>query len=453
MRGAILWAVPILALTAFSLTWFYSISTYQLFDEQLDSTINALIASAETDTSGPLSVTVNREPIDPRFQQALSGRYWLIGTIEADGNINPMQASRSMAGETLTLPIGDTRDVLASPGKSVRTKADGPDENDPLRVIARSVIFETMSDTPVIMVAAADNRAAEGAVRRFAALALGLMLLLTGGLIVAVFTQVRLGLKPLFELRARVADVREGRVGQLDGDYPPEIQPLATELNSLIDHNKNVVAQAKTHVGNLAHALKTPLAVLLNEAGSSKSNLADVVKRQSETMQKQVDHHLHRARAAARGQAIGVSTGVIETVDPLVRTLERIHRTKNIDFDISIPPDLKFRGEKRDLEEMIGNLMDNACKWTRSQVTVKAAMIIDDATQFEICVSDDGPGLHPSKYEEALQRGTRLDEATPGTGFGLAIVDDLARAYKGDLVLGRSVEDGLAATIRLPGRL
>ncbi len=449
-----MWVLPILVLTAIALTWFYRNSTYRIFDDPLESAITSLIASAQArpDDSGDWVVELSSEPIDPRYQRALSGRYWLIGELDETGEIRAFQASRSMAGETLTLPVTDTATILKSPGEELRSVANGPDRdsNEQLRVIARSVILPGMEDTPVVMVAAADSAAANQAIKRFSALASLLLLLLSGGLIFGVLSQVRMGLKPLFDLTTEVANVREGRSEKVDGDYPSEIAPLAVELNTLIGHNRDVVERARTHVANLAHALKTPIAVLLNEAESSKSQLSDVVTRQSEEMRRQVDHHLRRARAAARGQVIGVSTPVDEVVMSIVRTLERIHRTKDIDFDIDILDGLRFRGEKRDLEEMIGNLLDNACKWTGNQVGISTFVSESDDSNFVIVVSDNGPGIDASHYEEALKRGARLDEATPGTGFGLAIVDDLAKAYKGTLKLGRAELGGLEVRVELP---
>ena len=209
-------------------------------------------------------------------------------------------------------------------------------------------------------------------------------------------------------------------------------------------------------MSNLAHALKTPLAVLLNETTStqnSKTVPSTIVARQTEAMRSQVDHHLRRARAAARGQSIGVSTDVSETVDSLARTMPRIYRAKDIDMRVEIAPGLAFRGEKRDLEEMAGNLLDNACKWCSAHVMVTAIILGPDEGQLSICVEDDGPGLKKTDYASAMKRGVRLDEATPGTGFGLSIVDDLARAYKGSLSLGRSDLGGLKVTLILPSRI
>ncbi len=450
IRSAVLWTVPILFITALLLTWFYRSSTYRLFDDPLENAITDLIAAVET---GEASLPANtlfltREPIDPRYQRALSGRYWMIGKYLSDGQLVPSRASRSLSGETISLAPSIKKAIDAQSQSEFRTTAIGPDD-EPLRVLARPVILP--SGELLVMIAAADIREAQRDVRRFAFLATGLMFLLSAAVAFAVFWQVRLGLRPIFDLRQRVVDVREGRIERVDGIYPSEIAPLANELNSLIDHNKDVVDRARTHVSNLAHGLKTPLAVLINEAETSRSGLSEIVMRQANSMKRQVDHHLQRARAAARGQAIGVVTSVEETVFPLARTLEKIYRDKDIAFDIDIPDGLLFRGEKRDFEEITGNLLDNACKWTQSQVRVWAKLI--DEGQFTLEVGDDGPGLEEDQYSEALKRGARLDEATPGTGFGLPIVEDLAKAYKGDLKLGRSELGGLSVVLTLPGRV
>lgn len=457
VRSAVLWALPGLLVAAMALTWFYRNSTYLIFDDPLVSGVTALIAAVDTEAAATdlTDMRLLREPTDPRYQQALSGRYWLIGTIEDNGEITAVKSSRSLLDETLRLSRADITALRANPGDEIATRSVGPD-GEPLRVAARYVILPNMDNQPVIVLAAADSRPATQAVRRFAGLAIFLMTLVTLGLVSAVFIQVRLGLKPLFELRDNVVAVREGRSDRVSGRYPTEVEPLATELNALIDHNKDVVSRAQTHVSNLAHALKTPLAVLLNETTStqnSKTVPSTIVARQTEAMRSQVDHHLRRARAAARGQSIGVSTDVSETVDSLARTMPRIYRAKDIDMIVDITPGLAFRGEKRDLEEMAGNLLDNACKWCRARVRVKAAILGPDEGLLSICVEDDGPGLKETDYASAMKRGVRLDEATPGTGFGLSIVDDLARAYKGTLNLARSDLGGLKVTLILPRRI
>ena len=450
VRGAAMWAIPLLIITGLTLTWLYRNTTYRSFDDPLVSAVTSLIAAAETQ-NGELILT--RQPLDPRYTRALSGRYWLVGRLESGGEIDVITASRSLYDADIRLSPSDVSRLQASQGQEIRARTAGPDVDEVLRLVARQVILPNMNNQPVVIIAAADSRPASRSIFSFALIALGLMLLISSGLIIAVVTQVRSGLRPLFDLQDKIADVREGRTAQVDGQYPREIQPLATELNSLITHNKNVVERARTHVGNLAHALKTPLAVLQNESKLDASEFSSIVGRQTEMMKSQVDHHLRRARAAARGQAIGVSTNVPQTIEALGRTLQSIYREKHIDFDIDVADNLIFRGEKTDLEEMAGNLMDNGCKWTKTSLRVIAELDPENEANFLITVSDDGPGLSQEEFSEALKRGARLDEAVPGTGFGLAIVDDLAKAYKGALDFARSDLGGLEARLTLPRRI
>ena len=444
-----MWAIPILILSAVVLTWLYRTTTYRIFDDPLDSAVTALIASVDVNENGV--VLLSREPLDPRYQRALSGRYWLIGQAgsEARAPLDVLAASRSLYGESLILEPPVLRKLKSNMGEAVRASSQGVDTGETLRIVARQVILPG-TDRPVIVLAGADKRAATRDIQRFALTALALMAALCLALIFAVYTQVRVGLSPLFTLRNKVADVREGKAAQVEGVYPPEIAPLAEELNSLISHNKNIVERARTHVGNLAHALKTPLAVLQNEAQSGKATSSALVAKQTEIMRQQVDHHLRRARAAARGQSIGVTTPIKDVIDPLTRTLPRIYREKDLLIDVDTEKALVFRGAKQDLEDMIGNLMDNAAKWTKTDIKVRAASDQTQADMMRITIEDNGAGLDPKEYEEALKRGARLDEATPGSGLGLAIVDDLARAYKGQIHLSRSEIGGLKAELILP---
>ncbi|WP_416878671.1 sensor histidine kinase [Litorimonas sp.] len=449
VRGAAMWAIPILILSAVVLTWLYRTTTYRIFDDPLDSAVTSLIASVDVNDNGV--VALSREPLDPRYQRALSGRYWLIGRVgeKVRAPLLPLAASRSLYGESLTLDPPVLRELKSNMGEAVRASTQGVDTGETLRIVARQVILPG-TDQPVIVLAGADKRAATRDIQRFALTAIGLMTALCLALIFAVFTQVRVGLSPLFTLRNKVADIREGKAAQVEGIYPPEIAPLAEELNSLIIHNKNIVERARTHVGNLAHALKTPLAVLQNEAQGGKSTPSKLVTKQTEIMRQQVDHHLRRARAAARGQAIGVTTPLEEVIEPLTRTLPRIYRDKDLLIDVESEPSLVFRGAKRDLEDMVGNLMDNAAKWTKSDIRLRAKTDEERPDMIRITIEDNGAGLDPREYEEALKRGARLDEATPGSGLGLAIVDDLARAYKGLIHLSRSDMGGLQADLILP---
>ena len=455
VRSAILWAVPFLLIAVITIVWFYRNSTLRLFDDPLDATVTSLIASADSELTSENPeqiISLAREPLDPRYQQALSGRYWLIGQIYTDGRVVPVRASRSMAGETLSLAEKNAAALFAAPGETLNARTIGPD-NEPLRLSARLAFLPGLDDTPLVMIAGADSRPASRAIFRSVLLSLGLMLLVIMGVVTGIFMQVRVGLRPLFNLRNQVVDVKEGREIRLSGVYPKEIYPLANELNGLIDHNADVVKRAQTHVSNLAHALKTPIAVLRNESQMQKTSLSDVVHRQTETMKKQVDHHLQRARAAARGQTIGTVTPVPDVIEALARTMPRIYRDKDVNLALDINPDLVFRGEKRDLDEMLGNLIDNAFKWTRNKVAISAQNSASDETMLDIIVTDNGPGIDTEDYTAALERGIRLDETTPGTGFGLAIVDDLARAYKGRLALGEARDGGLSVKLSLPRRI
>jgi len=452
VRAAALWAVPGVIFVTIALGLVSRNSSYRSFDEPLEAAVLGLIASVQTGEDG--SLRLSRELPDPRYQRALSGRYWVIGTttevVEQDNYyIMPQLSSRSLYGALLDISKPDY-EILAQQGQEplrFRTAGPGVDENEDLRVVARQVIFPNMT-TPVVVLAAADSAEVTRSIRNFILIAVMLLLILLLGLIFAVYAQVRLGLRPLFDLGSRIADVREGRAVSVEGEYPPEISPLATELNSLISHNKKIVERAQTHVGNLAHALKTPIAVLRNEAASTQTTPSNIVTKQTDIMAAQVDHHLRRARAAARGQAIGVRADMDPVIDGLVRTLPRIYRDKDLTIEKTGDTDLIFRGHPRDLEDMIGNLMDNAAKWTQSRIDVTVQKIEDGFCLVRI--ADDGPGLTADDIETALKRGARLDEATPGSGLGLSIVKDLADAYKGSLTLSRSGAGGLLAELRLP---
>ena len=447
IRAALLWAVPGLILVTIALGLVSRNSSYRSFEEPLAATVLGLIASVEAAENDTLRLS--RDLPEPRYQRALSGRYWLIGRVDEAGEIAPILSSRSLYGASIPAPDEVIADLAKQMQEPTRFTTSGPDldANETLRVVARQVELPNMTE-PVIVLSAADVAPVVRDIRNFILTSIGLLSTLTLGLILAVYAQVRLGLRPLFDLGKRIADVREGRSASVEGDYPPEIQPLAAELNSLISHNKKIVERAQTHVGNLAHALKTPIAVLRNEAEAAKTTPSAIVSRQTDTMAAQVDHHLRRARAAARGQAIGVRAEMDPIIDGLVRTLPRIYRDKDLTIERTGDEGLIFRGHPRDLEDMIGNLMDNAAKWTGSRIDVDVFSV--EEASCTIVIEDDGPGLTAGEIETALKRGARLDEATPGSGLGLSIVKDLADAYNGSLNFSRSDSGGLKAILRLP---
>jgi signal transduction histidine kinase len=282
----------------------------------------------------------------------------------------------------------------------------------------------------------------------------GILVLLGAGLLLAIFVQVRFGLRPLRELQRNLTAIREGKSEQLQGDYPAEIEPVSEELNLLIQSNAAIIERARTQVGNLAHALKTPLSVLTNEAIMNPGPLAAKVHEQIQVMRDQVSLYLDRARRAAKAQGLGAVTEIQPVLDGLARTLQRIHRDKGVDISVRCDKGLKFRGEKQDFEEMVGNLMDNASKWARRRVSVSAevgkATAIQGRIWLTLVIEDDGPGLPADRRPDALVRGRRLDETKPGSGLGLSIVTETAAMYGGAMTLGDAESGGLRAMLRLP---
>ncbi|USQ98617.1 ATP-binding protein [Caulobacter sp. RL271] len=387
---------------------------------------------------------------DIRATRAYSGRYWLILAKRPDGSLPQLVRSRSLWDSDLMLSSDQIDRLDAAPGKTLFFDMRGP-QDKPLRAAAILARLPGLAD-PVVFLAAEDRSPIDDDADNFARITAFALLILGGGLILAVVGQVRFGLQPLFRLRREVAWVRRGKQERLDERYPEELEPLAVELNALLAHNQEVVERQRTHVGNLAHALKTPLSVMLTEASQQPGQLAEVVERQAQTMREQVDHHLRRARAAARSQTSGERTPVEPILDELAVTLERIFQDKSegrgVEIDWRCPEDLTFQGEKQDFLELAGNVMENAGKWCKGKIRVEAAP--SGEARMLLTVDDDGPGLPPEERAQALKRGQRLDENAPGSGLGLSIVDELARAYGGGVQLGESPLGGLRVTLDLP---
>jgi signal transduction histidine kinase len=266
-------------------------------------------------------------------------------------------------------------------------------------------------------------------------------------------TQVRRGLAPFDELRSRLQAVRDGSAPRVTGQYPSELQPLVDDLNGLLDDRERLIASARAKAGDLAHGLKTPLAVLAQEAdradASGRHDLAAVVGQQVDRMRRQVDYHLAHARAAATQTNLSAHANVRETAEGIARTLRRLHEDRGVAIDIDAEAAIDVRCERQDLEEMLGNLLDNACTWASRRVRVTTSF--ETSGLISICVDDDGPGLAPELRVKVLQRGVRADEAGTGSGLGLAIVRDLAELHGGGITLEDSPLGGLRARIRLRG--
>jgi len=435
--AAALWITAALAGGGLLISALFQDSVERNFDARLTVHVDSLIAVTRYDDSGRL--IVSRTLPDPRFDLPYSGWYWQI----ADHRGAALIRSRSLWDQVLQLA------AKGEQGGMRTAEMPGPD-GAALRVRFIDVTLPEMPPhaPPVRFAVAANSDELKDELRPFNLALLWSMGALGLGLAVAVAFQVRVGLQPLRRIRVALADIRSGRTERMAGDWPSEVQPLIRELDSLLDHNAAVLDRARTHVGNLAHALKTPLAVLGNEASRKQGPRADAIDRQVATMRRWVDHYLGRARAAATGTVLGARTPAAPVIADLQRTLLRIHADRSIAIearDESEP--LAFRGERQDLEEMVGNLLDNACKWASSRVRIAAAA---EGGMLVLTIDDDGAGLAEAQHGEAMGRGQRLDETSPGSGLGLAIVSDIAGLYGGSLRLDQSPMGGLRAVLSLP---
>ena len=408
------------------------------FDARLETLLLTLITA--TDPSGRVDGSAVEGRSGGSFSRPLSGWYWQSRDA-ATGQVIDWS-------ESLRFDILPVRDLpsAAEPSRTLTIEASGGRQ---LRALERLVTFPE-GETLAVLVAGETAPMIED-IRRFRNSVIAWL----GGLAVlfAIGTAllVRWGLRPLHRVREDLGKIREGRLVHLEGQYPREIEPLVHDLNTLIDSNREIVERARTHVGNLAHALKTPIAVLQNETRTAESPLAAKVGEQIDIMRDQVEHHLNRARMAAQSNVIGVVTPVAPIVSGVARVMHKVHGDRELEIQTTVAPELRFRGEKQDLEEMVGNLFDNACKWAASRVRVSAGRQDFGRRAFlTIGFEDDGPGLPPEKRAAALSRGGRLDETKPGSGLGLSIVLELARIYGGELKLEGSDLGGLAARLTLP---
>lgn len=432
VAGAMLWTVAGVVVGGLLLSAVFRDYVERAFDARLSVIVDALVAASTIDGNGELQIS--RGPDEPRFEQPYSGWYW-----EIMDDREPLQRSRSLWDQVFT-------PALKLTGGSRSLQIAGAEQS--LRIVSREVTLPG-SGKKFQYVVSGDRSEIERDVARFNTTLAWSLGVLAAGLVIAMLIQVQYGLQPLRRIRAALADVSSGRSDRLGGNYPAEVTPLVSEINVLLDNNAAVVERARTHVGNLAHSLKTPMSVLANASEDPKATgpLAETVRRQVGIMRRQVDHYLVRARTAASGGILGQRTEVAPVIEDLARTLMRIHAERDIKVAAEAKPGLYFRGERHDLEEMLGNLMDNACKWAAGRVRVSAAAV---KGRIRIIVDDDGPGLSAEQRETAFRRGKRLDEAVPGSGLGLSIVKDVAELYGGRVSLADSELGGLRVVLEVP---
>ncbi|MDJ0920543.1 MAG: HAMP domain-containing sensor histidine kinase [Henriciella sp.] len=442
--GALIWSAVIVIGGVVALTAVYRSQALSLLEDELNGTLITLSRALDVMPDGRVADVPERLPPDPRFATPLSGRYWMVIAVDDQGEIVNDIRSRSLFDENLPFPDNLREDALNRQGEIVRGDAIGP-YGEPIRTLVQSVIIPNR-DNPILLVVSADRTTTDDGADRLRTILLIAMLSLAGGTLLAMALGLRYALRPLDRIQSDIADVREGRSAALEGDYPVEVQPLSEELNKLLEHNRAVVSRARTHVGNLAHALKTPLAVLRNEA-TGDDQLNQVVRRQTEAMRSNVDHYLKRAQAAARAETLGTRTDLANALAGLSRIMNKLFAGEGKHVSVSVDEVIMVRAEQQDIEEMAGNLMDNACKWAKRRIEVTTETGNNGLVMIHI--DDDGPGLTVEERTEALKRGVRLDEAAPGTGLGLSIVKDIAEMNGGRLELSDSPLGGLRATLSL----
>ena len=436
------WIAAALIVTGFVLTSQFQESGLRRLGGVLATTVDTLVAKTTASDTG----IVTPQIVDQRTLDLASGKYWSTGEFAPNGQIVILNRSLSIWDSDIVIPRDLPERLRDAPGQTITYNAIGP-IGEPLRVAATVKVLPGRSQ-PVVFLAAIDRSTIDADTRDFATLTWISLALLGLGLMAAVFIQVRIGLSPLYDLRVEIANVSKGKAARIERAYPVEIAPLAEQVNQLLDHNQETVERQRTHVGNLAHALKTPLSVMLAEAEGSTDPLAMLVRRQTEVMKGQVDHHLRRAPAARAAHGLGERTPVGEVVDELAVMLERVFQSRDVEIDWRAPDELGFLGERQDLQEILGNLIENACKWCKRRVRVSAGA--SGLGHMIVVVEDDGPGIPAEQRETAMKRGQRMDEDAPGSGLGLSIVDDLTRAYGGRLTLSASDLGGLKAILELP---
>jgi signal transduction histidine kinase len=437
LLSAILWSAAALAVGGMLLSFAFRTYVLSDIDRKLEMMIDTMVGISEISPDGVLRF--NQPLLDQRFAAPYSGWYWQISEQGAD----PFR-SRSLWDFELK------PDVATRAFSLKLSEVEGPDGQS-LRSAERDIILPE-ADRIFRYQVATDTAEVQEAIDRFNWLLMGALALIMFTVSLALVIQVAYGLRPLRNIRRSLSEVRSGQRARIEGTWPEDLRPLAQEINALIDQNEKLVDRARTHVGNLAHALKTPLSVIMNEVETDTSKKGQAIGVAAKNIREHIDHHLKRARIAGGGSGPGLP--IRERVEKLGRAIERLNREKDLKVTVACESDLKFDGEREDFDELLGNIVDNAGKWARGQVTITASRVQENLRRafMDIRVEDDGPGVPEGERETLFERGKRLDEHVPGTGLGLAIVRDIVELYGGSAHLDEASLGGLAVMLRLPAK-
>jgi len=426
------WVASALAVAALLLILLFRGYIEKRFEDSLQGHLEELVAASKVTAEGTFQM--NWRPTDPRFNRPYSGWYWEIRQPDATAS-----RSDSLWQDDLTV-TEPAEGAIAD-----LQKLTGP-EDEPLLALVQKITFP-QSKIPLVFMVAGPVSDIEQDVRSFSIQAAITLFVLGLGLWLAVWFQVRFGLRPLQTLKQALADIRQGKTERLPQSFPEEVQPVVSELNALLDHNAVLLQRARTHAGNLAHALKNPLTVIRNESRDMDEDKNRIIRQQTDAMAASMDRYLSQARMAGTAGVIGARADVGVIIKDLVFSMEQLYRERQIKISKALQADCWFQGEAEDLEEMLGNLIDNACKWAGRRIHVTVECTGD---RLIIAIEDDGVGIPESLHHEVLQRGHRLDEATSGSGLGLDIVRDIAELYRGSLQLQKSTLGGVCAQLDLP---
>lgn len=426
------WVIMALTISALLLVYSYYDHAARHYDEHVSMHLEELLDASELSTNGTFELTYG--PSDPRYQDLHSGWYW-----EVKQSGQSLKRSPSLGENGL-----DIGNIQPTKGVVVH-KLKGPVE-EKLRVQIVEVGSDPGQD-PLVFLASAPLTGYTDDAMSYSTHIIGSFLLLAIGLLMAVMLQVRTALKPLKAISTGIGEIREGKATKLPSTNLEDVQPLVDELNNLLDHNATLLKRARNRLSDLAHSVKNPLTVINNEARNMDAGQKELILQQTSDISKNVDHYLSRARTFGTEKVLGSRSAVKPTVEDLVYVMQRIYQDRDLDYDFSDLQECWFRGEGQDLEEMMGNLIDNACKWARNRVSIHAGTEDD---RLLLMVEDDGPGIPKEEIENVMRRGHKLDESKPGHGQGLGIVKDIADLYGGKLELGKSSLGGFQARLDLP---
>ncbi|MBB2970154.1 signal transduction histidine kinase [Mesorhizobium sp. RMAD-H1] len=443
-----IWVIIALVVVATVISALYREASERSFQRLLSAHLFSLVGAVSVSPDGELQGRPELGEI--RYSSPLSGWYWSVEPVS--DNLKGRLESPSLAGRTIPqMPLSK----VPFDQSFTRTYTEKGLKGEELSVVETEVVLDAANRVARFRVMG-NLSEVKKEIRDFRNTLYTYLGIFGLGSILINAAIILFGLRPLDRVRASLANIREGRSARVDGALPTEIAPLAQEMNALIENNRRIVERSRTQVGNLAHSLKTPLSVLVNEGRSIGGEKGRVVVEQSQAMQVQVQHYLQRARIAAQRDSVVFRTPVVPVLERMIRVTAKLNPSYKISFDNNLP-NAVFAGEREDFEEIVGNLMENAAKWGRSIIKVSLAPArfegkadMPPHAGFEVSIEDNGPGLAPEKIKEALMRGHRLDETKPGTGLGLSIVQDTVREYGGTLRLEKSPLGGLAARIVLP---